>query len=128
MLFRSGAEANNYFLVDIRTNQHYQKGYIAQSINIPLQQLVQVENLKKLPNDRKIIVIGYDGHDASQAVRLLVQLGYSATALKDGIRVWNGNEEITGIQGISCENVKNLPTEQLNYQPKDNSAPATCSG
>ncbi|KJS21448.1 MAG: hypothetical protein VR72_10545 [Clostridiaceae bacterium BRH_c20a] len=123
-----GAEANNYFLVDIRTNQHYQKGYIAQSINIPLQQLVQVENLKKLPNDRKIIVIGYDGHDASQAVRLLVQLGYSATALKDGIRVWNGNEEITGIQGISCENVKNLPTEQLNYQPKDNSAPATCSG
>ena len=122
------AEVNNYFLVDIRANQHYHNGHISGSINIPFQQLVQMENLKKLPSDKKLILIGYDGHDASQAVRLLVQLGYSATALKDGIRVWNGNEEITGIQGISCENVKNLPTEQLNYQPKTDSAPATCSG
>jgi len=122
------AEVNNYFLVDVRANQHYHNGHIAGSINIPFQQLVQKENLKKLPNDRKIILIGYDGHDASQAVRLLVQLGYSATALKDGIRVWNGNAEVTGIQGINCGNVKNLPTEQLNYQPKTDSAPATCSG
>ncbi|MDK2822914.1 MAG: sulfur-carrier protein adenylyltransferase/sulfurtransferase [Clostridia bacterium] len=123
-----GIEGNNFYLVDIRTLEHYQTGHIAGSINIPLKTVAEIDSLKKLPTDKKIIVIGYDGHDASQVVRILVQLGYNATAMKDGIRIWNGNEQVTGIQGINCANVKNLPTDKLNYKPKTDSAPATCSG
>ncbi|MFZ5945503.1 MAG: rhodanese-like domain-containing protein [Bacillota bacterium] len=119
---------SDLFLVDVRNGEHYKRGYISSSINIPLVELVDIENLKKLPPDKKIVLIGYDGHDASQAVRILTQLGYNAVAMKDGIRIWNGDEILTGIEAISCTDIDNLLTEKLNYIPKTDSAPATCGG
>lgn len=118
----------DFFLLDIRDRSDYKKGHIAGSINIPYEKIAKIDNLKKLPADKKIVVIGYNGHAASEIVRTISLLGYNATALKDGMRIWTGNEAVIGTKAINCQAVQEYPTEQLNYQPKTDSGPATCSG
>jgi rhodanese-related sulfurtransferase len=45
------------------------------------------ENLKKLPKDKRIVVICYVGHTASQVMMGLRLLGYKASGLKFGMGV-----------------------------------------
>lgn len=93
-------DGTNHYLVDVRESKHYDKGQIEGSVNIPLNQLAKTEMLKYLPLDKKIILIGYDGMDASQGVRALVTLGYDAVALKYGMSYWHGDEEVTGASPV----------------------------
>ncbi|KUO63795.1 MAG: rhodanese [Gracilibacter sp. BRH_c7a] len=93
-------EGTSDYLVDIRQPEHYGKGHIKGSVNIPLDQLAKTEMLKYLPLDEKIILIGYDGMDASQGVRSLVTMGYNAEALKYGMSYWHGDEEVTGVSPV----------------------------
>lgn len=90
----------DYYVVDIRQQQHYLIGHLEGSVNIPLAKLAETEMLKHLPVDKKIILIGYDGMDASQGTRVLVTLGYDAVALKYGMSYWHGDENVTGIGPI----------------------------
>ncbi len=113
------------YLVDIRQPQHYAKGHIKGSVNIPLSQLATEEMLKYLPIDQKIILIGYDGMDASQAVRALVTMGYNAEALKYGMSYWHGDEELTGASPLRNLVKGHYEMIPLNYlQPA--AGPASC--
>lgn len=113
------------YLIDIRQPEHYEKGHIEGSVNIPLSQLATEEMLKYLPLDKKITLIGYDGMDASQGVRALVTMGYNAEALKYGMSYWHGDQELTGVSPL-----RNLVQDYyelipLNYvQPA--AGPASC--
>ncbi len=104
-----------YFLVDIRQETDYSKGHIDGAINIPFQALADVESLKKIPTDKKVVLIGYTGIDASQVTRVLNQLGYDAYALFQGMRVWTTDEEVNGIAPASAEVITDLPVKVLQY-------------
>ncbi len=118
---------NLYFLVDIRSPVDYSNGHILDAINIPARNIAEMENLKKLPADKKIIVVGYDGTDASEITRLLNILGYDAFALFQGMRIWTTDEAINGVAPASTEVIENYPLEKLNYDLQDDGGgTATC--
>ncbi|MDT8904056.1 rhodanese-like domain-containing protein [Anaeroselena agilis] len=107
------AKRGEYFLADIRRGEHYGAGHIEGAVNIPFRSLAMTENLRKLPADRTIVVVDYDGHAASQAARLLNQLGYKATVLKNGMSVWTADEKVIGAKSVAC-NVGEHPVAKLN--------------
>lgn len=75
------------FLLDIRKAEDYRKGHIPGARNIFWLDLFKEENLDKLPKDKKIILICYVGHTASQVMVLLRLLGYDVNAMKFGMGV-----------------------------------------
>ena len=80
---------DSYFLLSIQKPEDYAKGHVPGAINIPYGAIAQEENLKKLPKDKKIVVICYTGHTASYTSMFLNQLGYESYTLKFGTMGWN---------------------------------------
>ena len=105
--------AKTAFVLDIRSATHYQAGHIAGAINVPQQNLLEPDNLKKLPPTQQIVIVCYDGHASSQAARLLNQLGYDTLALRDGMSVWTGDANVIGAKAVACD-VPERTTAKLN--------------
>ena len=78
---------SDFFLLDIRKPDVYKEGHIKGSTNIFWLELLEEENLKKLPKDKKIVIICYVGHTASQMLVALRLLGYDVVALKYGMGI-----------------------------------------
>lgn len=78
---------NNMFILDVRHPKDYQKGHIKGSLNIFWLDLLEDDNLAKLPKDKEIILICYVGHTASQMLVLLKLLGYKVKVLKFGMGI-----------------------------------------
>lgn len=76
-----------FFLLDIRKSEDYVKGHIENTTNIYWLDLLENENLSKLPKDQTILVICYLGHTASQIMTLLNLIGFKAKALKFGMGI-----------------------------------------
>ena len=75
-------------LLDIRTKpeQSIVGLTFKNSLNIPMDELFKEENLKKLPKDKKIIVVCHSGARAIAVTFALRSLGFNnAYALKGGI-------------------------------------------
>ena len=104
----------SYFVVDLRDAAHYQAGHIAGAVNIPFRTLAEQENLKKMPLGKQIVMICYDGHAASQAARIVNQLGYNAVSLRDGMSLWTGNTQVIGGAAVACAHVPENPVVKLN--------------
>lgn len=80
-----------YYLVSLQKPEDYAKGHVKGAINIPFAQIAKESNLKKLPKDKKIVLICYTGHTASFGTMFLNQLGYDAYAMKFGQMGWSSN-------------------------------------
>jgi len=105
--------AKSVFVLDVRAAEHFNAGHIAGSINVPFHSVAEEENLKKLPVGQQIVVVCYDGHAASQAARVLNQLGYDAVAMRDGMSLWTGDINVIGAQAVACT-ISERITAQLN--------------
>lgn len=103
----------SYFIIDTRQPEHFAKGHIEGAINIPFDSIAETASLKKIPPDKNLILICYDGHASSQAARALNLLGYHATALKDGMSAWVADEKIIGSKPIACD-IDEKPIMKLN--------------
>lgn len=99
-------EASKYFLLDIRKPKDYDEGHIKDTTNIFWLDLLEEENLKKLPKDKKIVIICYLGHTASQALVLLKLLGYDVIALKFGMGKPPSNIPVKGWLNLDFPVVK----------------------
>lgn len=113
-------DANPYMLIDIREAKHYKMGHISGAVNIPLHKLAEVKNIKSYNPDQRIVLIGYDGMDASQSARVLVTLGYDAVALKYGMSYWTADEDVIGVAPIHS-----LVKEHYSMLPLNYLAPST---
>ncbi len=90
-----GNTDNDPFILSIRSSAQYAIGHIPGAVNIGFRTLFTEENLTKLPdNDRQIVVVCYTGHTASQAAALLNMNGYNATVLKWGMTGWTSDATI----------------------------------
>lgn len=118
---------SKYFVLDVRDKNDYDKGHVEGAINIPYENVAEIDNLQKLPPNKMIVIVGYYGTDANQVARVINQLGYDSYALMYGMRMWTSNDAIIGIPSISTEIVSDLPTVELQYV--DGGAPkaAGCS-
>ena len=92
-LFDDLKKGTDYFLLDVRRESDYRQNHIKNAVNIFWLDLLKPENLKRLPKDRRIVVICYVGHTASQVMVLLSLLGYDVRVLKFGM----GHSPIKGI-------------------------------
>lgn len=103
------AEDPNIFILSVRGPDDYAKGHIQGAYNIAFKQIAQINNLEKLPKDKKIVVICYTGHTASQTTMLLNMLGYDAYAMKFGMMGWTSDAEVLSQKMFS--GAPNYPTE-----------------
>lgn len=76
-------EIKNYFLLDIREREVFQKFRIPESVNIPFKELGK--KLGLLPGDKKILIICNSGFTAAQSLSLLNSIGFQTYILRDGI-------------------------------------------
>ena len=74
----------DYILIDLRSKKDYDKMHIKGSINIFWLNILDDENLKKIPKDKIIFLICYVGHTSSQVLTLLKILGYNVVSIKYG--------------------------------------------
>lgn len=87
----------NYQIVSVRAPEHYAAGHIKGAINIPFKTIYEEENLAKLDPDKKIVVVCYTGHTASEATMFYNMLGYDATTLKFGMAGWTTDKAVYGL-------------------------------
>jgi len=120
------SKGNSFFVLDTRDMNDYKKGHIEGALNIPYSSVADAENLKKLPTNKKIVVVGYTGNDASQVVRVLNQLGYDSYAMLRGMRVWTSDAEINGIAPIQTETAGEFPVKVLNVDLNSSGGAASC--
>lgn len=73
-------------LVDIRAEDAFAAGHIAQSRHIPLAELEQ--KAASLPKDKPLIVVCETGRSAVAAARKLRALGHETFVLDGGVRAW----------------------------------------
>jgi rhodanese-related sulfurtransferase len=74
----------DYYLIDLRDEQEFKKMHIKGANNIFWLDILDENNLKKLPKNKKIFLICYVGHTSSQVMTLLKLLGYDVTSIKFG--------------------------------------------
>lgn len=79
----------DFLVVDVRANpQEYKNGHIPGAIYIPHYQILQPDNLKKLPKDKKIVLVCVTGQTQNLPVVALRALGYDAHTMKFGHAAW----------------------------------------
>ncbi|PKM81651.1 MAG: hypothetical protein CVU89_07805 [Firmicutes bacterium HGW-Firmicutes-14] len=116
-----------YILLSVRKPEDYAKGHIPGAINIPFGQIFKKENLDKLDKGKKIVVICYTGHTASQAAMFLNQLGYEAYSMKFGMMGWTSDENVLATKPFT--KAPDYPVEvTINQSEPTNELPAFASG
>ena len=75
-----------HLLLDVRTPEEYAEGFIAGSVNIPLQELET--RLSEIPHDMHIVVYCRSGNRATQAADLLIRNGYNNVYNMGGVSQW----------------------------------------
>ena len=79
-------------LLDVRTPQEYQAGYIPGSRNLPLQTIDKVESVVE-NKDTALYVYCHSGARSRQAVNILQHMGYSDVNNIGGIVAYRGKVE-----------------------------------
>lgn len=79
-------DAMPHTLVDVRTAEEFNAGYIPGAINISLQELQQ--KLNRIPTDKPVIVYCRSGNRSAFAANILKQAGYTEVYDLGGIIEW----------------------------------------
>ncbi|MCK8817021.1 rhodanese-like domain-containing protein [Natroniella sulfidigena] len=81
----------DYYVVDIRGADDFTDASIIGSVNIPYETISEEHQIDKLPQDKKIIVVCYSGHTASQTAAFWGMLGFDTVAMENGFGGWGGS-------------------------------------
>ena len=83
-------ESEGYILLDVRTKEEYESGYIPGAINIPLSDIN--ENVVSSLPDKSQMILVYcrSGNRSKQASDKLSRLGYTYIIEIGGINSWKG--------------------------------------
>lgn len=106
-----GNPDNDYFILSVRSSDHYAAGHVPGAYNIPWRQIAKEENLKKLPTDKQIVVYCYTGHTGQIATTVLNTLGYDALNMKFGIMSWTTDTAVRVASPFQEADYPDLDTE-----------------
>jgi rhodanese-related sulfurtransferase len=83
------AKRTDFVVVDVRPNAtEYSEGHIPGAIQIQVQDMFKPESLKKLPKDKKLILMCGTGQVQNLPVLGLRALGYDARLMAFGYTAW----------------------------------------
>jgi rhodanese-related sulfurtransferase len=77
-----------FFIVDVRRREDYCRGHIEGALHLDFSGWARKENLARLPEGRKIIVVCDNGCKSAQVAAGLRLLGYDAAIIRTGISGW----------------------------------------
>ena len=77
-------------LVDVRADHEWEAGRIAGAAHVPLPELPQ--RLGEIDKDRPVVVYCRGGNRSTMATDALVEAGYEAAKLSEGIVGWNEDD------------------------------------
>ena len=104
------AKKTDFVIVDVRPNPaEFGEGHIPGSIQISVQDIFKPENLKKLPKNKKVILVCVTGQTQNLPVVGLRALGYDASTMAFGYAAWikgyrGGQKMQEAIQGAASKN------------------------
>ncbi len=83
------AKQTDFVVVDVRPNPaEYGQGHIPGAIQMPVQDVLKPENLKKLPKDKKVVLVCVTGQTQNLPIIGLRALGYNAYTMSFGMSAW----------------------------------------
>ena len=86
-VFNMLKDKNKYFLLDVRTQEEYEEGFIENSILIPVLELE--ERLLEIPKDKPVIVYCRSGNRSAKAADILVKNNFNPVYnMLGGITEW----------------------------------------
>ena len=109
------AKKTDFIVVDVRPDiSLYKAGHIPGAIFIPTQDMLKPESLKKLPKDKKIILVWVSGQTQNLPIVPLRALGYNAMTMKFGMAAWDKNSLGVKLmkEAISGAEKKNYPIQK----------------
>ena len=109
------AKKTDFVIVDVRPDPPGQKGgRLPGAIYIPYSEILKAENLKKLPKDKKLILVCVTGQTQNLPMLALRSLGYDAYTMSFGHTSWIPGYLGANIMQKTIQNAgeKNFPVEQ----------------
>ena len=109
------AKKTDFVVVDVRPDPNmFKAGHIPGAIAIPVQDILKPESLKKLPKDKKIILVCVSGQTQNLPIVPLRALGYNAMTMKFGMAAWDKNSLGVKLmkEAISGAEKKNYPLQK----------------
>ena len=82
-------QGQDVFLLDVRDVDEFSDFQIPKSVNIPLKELFEIENISKIPKDKEIITICPRGNMAMVATFALARNGIKSQVLQGGLAGWS---------------------------------------
>lgn len=83
---------NTILLIDVRTPEEYQRGHIPNSINLPLDQVKNIDH--RIPNrSTRLFVYCQSGMRSRSACEIFAKMGYINVTNIGGITSWSGKTE-----------------------------------
>lgn len=79
----------NLFLLDVRGNDEFSDFKLPNSVNIPLQDVFNQENISKIPRNKEIVTICPHGNRAMIATFALARNGINSKVLEGGLAGWS---------------------------------------
>jgi rhodanese-related sulfurtransferase len=77
-----------FFIVDVRNREDYCRGHVEGAVHMDFFTWMSEENLARLPQGRKIIVVCENGCRSAQVSAGLRLLGYDAAIIRTGMNGW----------------------------------------
>lgn len=90
-------DLTTYLVIDVRNPETYAKGHIPTAVNIPFAETMKLENLKKIPAHKTLVIVSEDGQSANQIAALYNYLGYNAQVLLYGMMTWSNDPNVVGM-------------------------------
>lgn len=81
-------KVDDFILIDVRTKQEYDSGYIKSAINVPLDNILSIKDSKEISSDCDIVLYCRSGMRGRAAAEKLVQNGYTNVYCAGGIMNW----------------------------------------
>ncbi|HEX9135348.1 MAG TPA: rhodanese-like domain-containing protein [Nitrospirota bacterium] len=109
------AKKTDFVIVDVRTEPPGQKGgKMPGAIYIPYNEILKAENLKRLPKDKKLVLVCVTGQTQNLPMLVLRTMGYDAYTMAFGHAAWiNGYLGANFMQdAIKNAGEKNFPVEK----------------
>lgn len=86
-------------VVDVREGDERAAGHLAESIHIPLDDLV--DHLDELDVERPVVAVCHSGTRSERAAAELQQVGFRADSLEGGLLAWDEHTEQATVSGGS---------------------------